>query len=84
MPAPQNRRTTNIDSHSQVHSPREAQPNGERSHFYLSVQEAADRASVSTDTVRRMISSGQLKAYRFRGQIRIAIEDFHAAMRPIR
>lgn len=84
MSAPQKRRVSHTEARGQVHSARDVEPSVERSHFYLSVQEAADRASVSTDTVRRMIASGQLKAYRFRGQIRIAIEDFQAAMRPIR
>ncbi|MEU4457558.1 excisionase family DNA-binding protein [Nocardia fluminea] len=55
-----------------------------RPSFYLSIQGAADRACVSKDTIRRMIASGQIRAYRFRGQIRIAIEDFDVAMRPIR
>ncbi|MGC4994167.1 excisionase family DNA-binding protein [Nocardia salmonicida] len=58
--------------------------NSPRPSYYLSIQEAADRACVSKDTIRRMIASGQLKAFRFRGQIRIAIEDFDIAMRPIR
>ncbi|MGV9832896.1 excisionase family DNA-binding protein [Nocardia niigatensis] len=52
--------------------------------YYLSIQAAAERASVSTDTVRRMIATGRLRAYRFGGQIRIAIEDFDLAMRPLR
>ncbi|WP_405165510.1 excisionase family DNA-binding protein [Nocardia sp. NBC_01499] len=55
-----------------------------RPSYYLSIPAAAGRACVSRDTIRRMIASGQLKAYRFRGQIRIAIEDFDNAMRPVR
>ncbi|BEK89516.1 excisionase family DNA-binding protein [Nocardia seriolae] len=57
---------------------------GPRPKYYLSIQAAADRADVSTDTVRRMIAAGRLRAYRFGGQIRIAIEDFDLAMRPLR
>ncbi|MFC9665550.1 excisionase family DNA-binding protein [Nocardia sp. NPDC127606] len=50
---------------------------------YVSVKFAAERAGVSTDTIRRMIADGTLAAYRFRSQIRIAIEDIDAAMWPI-
>ncbi|MDN2495262.1 helix-turn-helix domain-containing protein [Nocardia nova] len=38
----------------------------------------------SRDTIRRMIADGQLPAYRFRGQVRITVEDIDKAMRPIR
>ncbi|MGQ4614999.1 excisionase family DNA-binding protein [Nocardia sp. R7R-8] len=51
---------------------------------YVSIGFAAHRASVSKDTIRRMIADGTLPAYRFRGQIRIAIEDIDKAMRPLR
>ncbi|WP_369801583.1 excisionase family DNA-binding protein [Nocardia sp. NRRL WC-3656] len=44
--------------------------------------EAAQRASVSRDTIRRMIADGQLPAYTFRGQVRIAAEDIDKAMWP--
>ncbi|WP_431954485.1 excisionase family DNA-binding protein [Nocardia lijiangensis] len=37
---------------------------------YVSIKFAAERASVSKDTIRRMIADGTLPAYRFRGQIR--------------
>lgn len=47
---------------------------------YVSIKAAAHRASVSTDTIRRMIASGDLPAYRFRGQVRIALEDIDKAM----
>ncbi|MGM7643432.1 excisionase family DNA-binding protein [Nocardia sp. JW2] len=50
---------------------------------YVSIKFAAERAGVSTDTIRRMIADGTLAASRFRGQIRIAIEDIDAAMWPI-
>ncbi|WP_435592761.1 excisionase family DNA-binding protein [Nocardia sp. bgisy118] len=50
----------------------------------MSIKFAAERASVSKDTIRRMIADGNLPAYRFRGQIRIAVEDVDKAMRPLR
>lgn len=50
---------------------------------YVSIKFAAERAGVSTDTIRRMIADATLPAYRFRRQIRIALEDIDAAMRPI-
>ncbi|WP_109527671.1 MULTISPECIES: excisionase family DNA-binding protein [Nocardia] len=50
---------------------------------YVSIGFAAHRASVSKDTIRRMIADGTLPAYRFRGQIRIAIDDIDKAMRPL-
>ncbi|WP_280368360.1 helix-turn-helix domain-containing protein [Nocardia wallacei] len=51
---------------------------------YISIGEAAARTSVSKDTIRRMIAAGELPAYRFRGQVRIAVEDVDKAMRPLR
>ncbi|RDI59020.1 excisionase family DNA-binding protein [Nocardia pseudobrasiliensis] len=51
---------------------------------YVSIKQAAARAGVSTDTIRRMIGDGSLPAYRFRGQIRIALEDIDKAMRRVR
>lgn len=50
---------------------------------YVSIKFAAERTGVSTDTIRRMIADATLPAYRFRDQIRIALEDIDAAMRPI-
>ncbi len=50
---------------------------------YLSIKQAAECAGVSTDTIRRMIADGGLRAYRFRGQVRIAVEDIDKAMRPV-
>lgn len=50
---------------------------------YVSITEAARRAGVSPDTIRRMIADGQIPAYRFRGQVRIGFEDIDQAMRPI-
>ena len=49
---------------------------------YVSIAEAAQRASVNRDTVRRMIADGQLPAYRFRGHVRIAVEDIDKDARP--
>ena len=49
---------------------------------YISIAEAAQRASVSRDTIRRMIADGELPAYTFRGQVRIAAEDIDKAMCP--
>ncbi|PPJ23279.1 DNA-binding protein [Nocardia nova] len=51
---------------------------------YVSIAEAAQRTSVSRDTIRRMIADGQLPAYRFRGQVHIAVEDIDKAMHPIK
>ncbi|MCM6774407.1 excisionase family DNA-binding protein [Nocardia sp. CDC159] len=51
---------------------------------YVSINSAAARAGVSKDTIRRMIADGNLPAYRFRGQIRIALEDVDKAMRRVR
>ncbi|MFF0501616.1 excisionase family DNA-binding protein [Nocardia aobensis] len=51
---------------------------------YVSIAEAAQRASVSRDTIRRMIADGQLPAHRFRGQVRSAVEDIDKATRPTR
>jgi excisionase family DNA binding protein len=39
------------------------------------IEEVAKILKVSTATVRRMIDSGELKAIRIRGQIRIRKED---------
>jgi excisionase family DNA binding protein len=41
----------------------------------MSVQDAADYAKVSTQTVRRMIKAGNLKIYRMGRQIRIDESD---------
>lgn len=45
-------------------------------HRYISVQQAADRAAVSTKTVRRWIATGDLVAYRHGPRlIRIRLDD---------
>jgi excisionase family DNA binding protein len=49
-----------------------------------SIQEAARRNSISVDTVRRRIASGELKAYRLGGRIlRIDRAAVDALFRPI-
>lgn len=40
-----------------------------------SVQEAAEQLSVSVLTVRRLITGGQLRAYKVRAQLRIDEDD---------
>jgi excisionase family DNA binding protein len=44
----------------------------------LSMQELADRFSVSSKTVSRWIASGELRAHRLGRQVRIAEEDANA------
>ncbi|WP_156161825.1 excisionase family DNA-binding protein [Nocardia vulneris] len=61
---------------------RKWEPTQNPSH-YVSIKSASSRASVSPDTIRRMIAVGDLPAYRFRGQVRIAVEDIDKAMRPL-
>ncbi|GAB3253190.1 hypothetical protein GCM10027425_12280 [Alteromonas gracilis] len=50
----------------------------------ISIPDAARLHGVSTKTIRRMISRGELPAYRFgKRLIRIPMADLEAAMRPI-
>jgi len=51
--------------------------------LWLTLTDAAMRAACSTKTLRRMIATGDLKAYRLKGQIRIRVEDLDAAFQPI-
>ncbi len=51
---------------------------------YVSIAEAAEHLGVSTDTIRRLIRSGDLAAFRVRNAIRLRIEDVDAVMRPVR
>lgn len=51
---------------------------------YYGIASAAAITDVSTDTIRRLIARGELKAAKFGGQIRIRVEDLEAAMRPVR
>lgn len=50
---------------------------------YLTVAQTAQTLSCSTDTVRRMISRGELRARRFGRLIRIAADDLGRAGRPV-
>lgn len=50
----------------------------------LTLQETAERLNVSTNTVRRMIAAGDLKAYRYGPRlIRIDPADILAAREPV-
>ncbi len=49
---------------------------------WLTLQEAAQFAKVHWQTLRRMIKSGQLKAYKFGRTWRIKPADLEAALRP--
>ena len=47
---------------------------------YVSIGEAAEAMSVSTKTIRRRITTGEIPAYRFgRRNLRIRVEDLEAA-----
>jgi len=51
---------------------------------YITIQHAADRLSVSTKTIRRMIARSQLRAYRVGDRlIRIDVESLDALARPV-
>lgn len=51
---------------------------------YISPDDAAARWSVSRDTIRRLISSGQITGYRLNGRIiRVDAAEVDAAFRPI-
>lgn len=51
--------------------------------LYLTVAQAAKVLSCSSDSVRRLISRGELRAYRFGRLIRIATADLSGAGRPV-
>lgn len=42
---------------------------------FFSVRQLADRLSLSTKTIRRLIDSGELPVHRIGGQLRIAEND---------
>lgn len=42
---------------------------------YLSVKQLADRLSVSSKTIRRLIAAGDLPSHRLGGQVRISEQD---------
>lgn len=50
---------------------------------YLTVAQTAHNLNCSPDTVRRMISRGELRALRFGRLIRIAVSDLQRAGRPV-
>lgn len=52
--------------------------------LYLSIAKSAKRIDVSQDSIRRMIDSGELKAKKFGGSIRIKISDLDRAGKPIK
>jgi excisionase family DNA binding protein len=56
-------------------APAEPTPSTPRSLKLMSVQDAANYAKVSTQTVRRAIKAGDLKIYRMGRQIRIDESD---------
>ena len=47
---------------------------------YLTIDDVADIAKMSTRTVRRAISRGEIPAYRVGGGLRIVQADVHAWM----
>lgn len=51
----------------------------------ITLAETAERLGVSKDSVRRLISSGQLRAYRIGSQysIRVDTDDIAAVLTPI-
>lgn len=51
---------------------------------FISPAEAAARWDVSTDTIRRLIASGQITGYRLNNRIiRVNVDEVDAAFRPI-
>jgi excisionase family DNA binding protein len=50
----------------------------------MSIEEAATLLDVSETTIRRLINSGQLPAYRIGGQFRISEEDIRAYLATVR
>lgn len=50
---------------------------------YLTVAQAAQALNCSPDTVRRLISRGELRALRFGRLIRISVSDLRRAGRPV-
>lgn len=49
----------------------------------LSIQETADALNISRDTVRRLISKGELRALKIGRQIRIRPQDLDRACKPV-
>ncbi len=51
---------------------------------FISQEAAAERWDVSVDTIRRLISRGNLTGYRLNNRIiRVAVEEVDACFRPI-
>lgn len=51
---------------------------------FISKEAAAERWDVSVDTIRRLISRGNLTGYRLNNRIiRVAVEEVDACFRPI-
>lgn len=72
-----------LDGGNQVGSPTPA-PTVKRR--YISPEAAAEYLGISTRTVRRLISSGELRAYRVRGGdrlVRVDLNDLDAVLDPI-
>ena len=54
-----------------------------KKHF-LTIPQAGDYLGSSESTIRRMIASGELRAYRFgERNVRIDVEDIHAILKPV-
>ncbi len=49
----------------------------------LSVEQAAETLNCSTDTVRRMIANGKLRAFRVGRLIRLRPEDLQKSLKPV-
>jgi excisionase family DNA binding protein len=64
--------------------PRKASTTASESPRLETIQQAARRNSISTDTVRRLIARGELKAYRLGNRIvRVDLAEVDALFRPI-
>lgn len=49
----------------------------------LTIDQAAERLNCSTDTIRRQIADGKLRAFRFGRSIRIKPRDLERSLRPV-
>lgn len=64
----------------QLNTTRTATQKQPRLPVYVSIGEAAEALAVSTKTIRRRISTGEIPAYRFgRRNLRIRVEDLESA-----
>lgn len=51
---------------------------------YVTMSSAAERWSVSVDTIRRMVSTGKIEGFRLNGRvIRVDLAEVDACFRPI-